>query len=50
MFKSCPTELFHLHFSSFEAYNDEKYLYLWKIDILNLLDQLRIYQKLIHQI
>ena len=49
----CPAELLQLYFSSFEAgianaipaSNDEKYYYLWKIDMskIKLLDQQSVY-------
>ena len=41
----CPAELLQLYFSSFEAGIDEKYYYLWKIDMskIKLCDQQSIY-------
>ena len=49
----CPAELLQLYFLSFEAgmltrfpaSNDEKYYYLWKIDMykIKLLDQQSVY-------
>ena len=54
LINSCPAELLHLYFLSFEAgimltqfpaSNEEEYYYLWKIDMskIKLLDQQSVY-------